>query len=441
MPIHILRSRFDAVMSLIKTNWFPRALHHDFCPWANAYVYWLKRPIGWVILAFASSLLLGIYVSPQAFTASGAIAAVGIIGSLWPWLSTLGLKGQLAWSPSRCEQFDTIETTLTVTNRWPWPVWGMVLESDEGISGTSNSRNVRISLSRIPGLSKSQFRWNCSPEYRGIYPKTTPRLSTACPFGIWSCNQPLKVTEPLVVWPRMTKLVDVPSNTGNQVLGIGGTTDRAGDDGEWIGVRPYRPGDSLRQVHWAQTARRDNLVVFERQSRSQQTVRIQLDSAAFAEDAPSVNDAMVRIYASVANHFLAHAWNTMVAIDAPWASLHPSKRTTWLDHLAGWEPTQLPEPPLSSASPTQKSNSLNILVTSAKRWNQQHHQSIYRSSPSTYVLLVDDTHAVDSARSDWSCETSNSWSIPTGETFEDSLRTAWREFCQASLARGVACAS
>jgi hypothetical protein len=182
-------------------------------------------------------------------------------------------------------------------------------------------------------------------------------------------------------------------------------------------------------------------VVFERQSRSQQTVRIQLDSAAFAEDAPSVNDAMVRIYASVANHFLAHAWNTMVAIDAPWASLHPSKRTTWLDHLAGWEPTQLPEPTPSSASPTQKSNSLNILVTSAKRWNQQHHQSIYRSSPSTYVLLVDDTHAVDSARSDWSCETSNSWSIPTGETFEDSLRHAWREFCQASLARGVACAS
>lgn len=428
-------------MSFLKSDWVPSALQHDFCPWANAYVYWLKRPIGWVFLAFASSLLLGIYVSHQAFTASGAIAAVGIIGCLWPWISTLGLKGELAWSPSRCEQFDTIETTLTVTNRWPWPVWGMVLESDEGVSGSADSRNIRISLSRIPGLSKSQFRWNCSPAYRGIYPQTLPRLSTAFPFGIWSCNQPLKVAESLVVWPRMTKLFDVPSNAGNQVLGIGGTCDRSGDDGDWIGVRAYRPGDSLRQVHWAQTARRDNLVVFERQSRSQQSVRIQLDPTAFAENTPSVNDAMVRIYASVANHFLSHAWNTMVAIDAPWTMLHPANRTAWLDQLAGWEPSHSLSTSPEMPRPTHKSHSLCILITSSRRWNQHDPKAIDESTPSSFVLSVDDNHATLSTPSDWSSEHPKTWTISIGDGFEESLRNVWREVCQASLAHGATCAS
>lgn len=440
-PIHNQSSRFDAAMSFLKFGWLPSAFHHDFCPWANAYVYWLKRPIGWVVLAFASSLLLGIYVSPQAFTASGAIAAVGIIGSLWPWISTLGLKGELAWSPSRCEQFDTIETALTVTNRWPWPVWGMVLESDDAISGTCGDQKVRVSLSRIPGLSKSQFRWNCSPAFRGIYPKNSPRLSTAFPFGIWSCNQPLQVAESLVVWPRLTRLVDVPSNAGNHVLGIGGTSDRSGDDGDWIGVRAYRPGDSLRQVHWAQTARRDNLVVFERQSRSQQSVRIQLDSSAFAEDTPCINDAMVRVYASIANHFLSHAWNTLVAIDAPWTSLHAFNRTAWLDQLAGWEPVHGPKTAPATLPPIAKNQSLSILITSARHSNHSDPRSSQESMPSRFVLSVDDAPANLSTSGDWSNDHPNVWTISTGDNFEESLRHVWREICQANLAHGAACVS
>ena len=35
--------------------------------------------------------------------------------------------------------------------------------------------------------------------------------------------------------------------------------DRPGNEGDVIGVRPYRHGDRLRSIHWAQTARRDAL--------------------------------------------------------------------------------------------------------------------------------------------------------------------------------------
>ena len=42
---------------------FNGTLNHDFCPWANRYVYWLKQPIGWFILAAAAALAIGLSVA------------------------------------------------------------------------------------------------------------------------------------------------------------------------------------------------------------------------------------------------------------------------------------------------------------------------------------------------------------------------------------------
>ena len=37
-------------------------LNTDFCPWANQYVYWLKKPLGILIVAAFASLLCGLFV-------------------------------------------------------------------------------------------------------------------------------------------------------------------------------------------------------------------------------------------------------------------------------------------------------------------------------------------------------------------------------------------
>jgi hypothetical protein len=76
-------------------------MNADFCPWANKYVYWLKKPIGWVFFALLSSVLLGIYVSTQAFLVSAAISAIGIIGIPPP----IGMLGETP--PRRSYVFHT----------------------------------------------------------------------------------------------------------------------------------------------------------------------------------------------------------------------------------------------------------------------------------------------------------------------------------------------
>jgi len=302
------------------------AMHYDFCPWVNRYVYWLKRPIGWVVLAFAASLLLGIYVSRQAYIAAGIVAAVGAIGAVWPWISMMGIRGQLSWAPSRCEEGDTIDTSLSISNRWPWPAWGLVVQADDAISSHVDAPGQPTSLSKVPAWTRSRFRWDCQPASRGVYPKHQVRLTTAFPFGIWSSSRVLNVDEPLVVWPRNVRLTDVPENSGTQNHGNGGLTQRVGDDGDWMGVRPYREGDSLRQVHWAQTARRDNLVVFERQTRSRQSVSIALDTDAASRCSTEERDWMLRIMASLANHLLQHSWSVRFHLGDRWQTLHVGSR-------------------------------------------------------------------------------------------------------------------
>jgi uncharacterized protein (DUF58 family) len=52
---------------------------------------------------------------------------------------------------------------------------------------------------------------------------------------------------------------------------------RVGDFGDMLGTRQFREGDSLRRIHWAQTARQQQLIVCERQAPATSAVRVTVD--------------------------------------------------------------------------------------------------------------------------------------------------------------------
>jgi len=313
------------------------ALTHDFCPWANRYVYWLKTPIGWMVLALLASLLLGIYVSPQAFLASAGIVAVGVIGLSWPWVTVMGVGGELRWGVPRCSEGDRVEASLVVTNRWPWPLWGLSVEFDPQLRPVGWGAS-RVSIKRIAAMSRSVYCWEVEPNGRGLYPTAKVTLHTAFPFGIWTMTRPVAVPERLMVWPRLTRLVDVPGDVRCEQTGTGSVSQRCGDEGDWTGVRPYRPGDTLRQVHWPQTARRDTLIVFERQATANPSVYVGLDVASAQHADRETRDAMVRLYGSLCQQFQSHHWSLWVSMgDRGVVRLSPAQRMAFLDHLATWD--------------------------------------------------------------------------------------------------------
>lgn len=91
---------------------------------------------------------------------------------------------------------------------------------------------------------------------RGVYPLERVVLATAFPFGLFRKERDLDLPGEAVVWPRTDRAVREPRPAGRRSR----PTDRAlagaaGGRGDFRALRPYRPGDDPRDVHWRSSAR------------------------------------------------------------------------------------------------------------------------------------------------------------------------------------------
>ncbi|MFO0816865.1 MAG: DUF58 domain-containing protein [Pirellulales bacterium] len=322
-----------------------RAGNHDFCPWANRYVYWLKQPVGWFALGVLASGMIGAMVAPQGWVVCGTLAVVMAMGVIWPALAMGGVSGTIQFDRRRCQEGDSVVLTLTIANRWPWPVWGLLVErgffqDDEQAMSAGLAGRAVMALARVPGWSLSSFEFEFTPETRGQYPRMQPELTTGFPFGLWSARQPLAVNRSLLAWPSSTTLAASPMVDGRLATVAGALVDRAGDEGDQLSARPYRPGDSLRRVHWIHTAKRDELMVRERQTTARRRVVIELDRQAFRDEGRGAAfDWAIRVVASVSREMHSRACD--LTCELPWETLAipttPQALQRLLDRLAGME--------------------------------------------------------------------------------------------------------
>ncbi len=100
---------------------------------------------------------------------------------------------------------------------------------------------------------------------RGVFTLPPVQLSCAWPFGF--IERQLPATGPgleLLVWPQWFPVRQLPQPaTDNPVMEGADSFLSRGAHSEFAGVRPYRDGDSMRLVHWAASARQQQLVVRE----------------------------------------------------------------------------------------------------------------------------------------------------------------------------------
>ena len=252
-------------------------VERQYCEWASPYLAWLRRPLGVLMMLGISALLCGLFVAPQGFVVLTAIVVVIAIGCVWPWVGIRGVSCQLRFANARTEEGKPVEAELVITNRWPWPVWGLAVEKGFCAAGNS-AQPPAVAVARIGGWSRAYFHWTFTPALRGRYPMTTPQLVTEFPFGLWKAKQGIKVLSRLIVWPARFSLPPLVLPSGTQSW-IGQNSECAtGTVGHRTCVREYRVGDSMRQVHWAKTALYDKLVSYEREGQAITEAKITLDT-------------------------------------------------------------------------------------------------------------------------------------------------------------------
>jgi uncharacterized protein (DUF58 family) len=104
-----------------------------------------------------------------------------------------------------------------------------------------------------------------TPLRRGVIRFDDLRLLLPDPFGLFQrCRHIAAPDATLLVLPRRFPLppVELPGGAAFKISGEA-NTNVIGNSGEFVGLRDYRPGDPLRQIHWKSWARTGRPIVKE----------------------------------------------------------------------------------------------------------------------------------------------------------------------------------
>lgn len=279
-------------------SWLHDVLHTDYCPDANRWVDWLKHPLSCLGLVALVALLCGILIDSYSLALFGLLAAIATLGVVWPKIAVAGLRCEVSFQRTRARPGELVPVLLRVQNRWPIPVWGLSLRRGF-VSGTRASEG--LALDRIPGWSFTEFQWDFRPDHRGCYPTEPPHVDTGFPFGLLHATAPVAVEGGLVVWPASVPLTGMPDSAEIHTREDFLSDRRIGDSGDIVGTRPFRDGDSLRRVHWQQTARYGRLIVTERQAPATCATRFVVDSTRASHAGPAGRETLESVLSIAAS--------------------------------------------------------------------------------------------------------------------------------------------
>jgi uncharacterized protein (DUF58 family) len=227
--------------------------------------YLLHKP---GLAAFGAILVLAAWSNQTSIVLlMGLFLSAALLAKGWSRLSLMGVTCQRSLSQTRVFPGDTVNLILHVSNRKPLPLpWIRVddhlppgLTAKAAASGLENGSIRR----RAALLWYRSVRWTCPIQCskRGFYPFGPLETTSGDIFGLYSRSLAWNTTDHIIVYPRIFPVRRMPIPPVHP-MGNSKTERRIFQDPtRTIGVREYRPGDSLRNIHWKASARTQGLQV------------------------------------------------------------------------------------------------------------------------------------------------------------------------------------
>lgn len=235
----------------------------------------------------------------------GTVLIIGIFGLGFATLNTgnnvlylllgalLGLIALSGWLSERCLQRNVIQRAVPAS-----VTAGHSARIEYRIHNTKKVMPTVALELRDAGVARAHFATAFVPiiepgsygsataearfDRRGVYSLSTIIASTSYPFGLFSKERDLTVPASITVWPRTDRVVRAPRPAGRrglrQAAGAGAAV--GAERGDFRSLRPYRPGDDPRDVHWRTTARRGEPIMREYDRDTAEAYWIVLDNAA-----------------------------------------------------------------------------------------------------------------------------------------------------------------
>jgi uncharacterized protein (DUF58 family) len=139
----------------------------------------------------------------------------------------------------------------------------------------ASQRETRMFIPSLPAGAGVKFDYKVTLDRRGVHEFPLLKLETRAPFGFFEHHHKLPVSTRVLVYPEVRPLrrVDLLDHQlASQVA-----RPKAGVGYEVMGVRPFRSGDSARDIHWRSVARTGKLIVKEYADEAQPGLTLALD--------------------------------------------------------------------------------------------------------------------------------------------------------------------
>lgn len=151
----------------------------------------------------------------------------------------------------------------------------------------------------IPSGETVETRLALVPNRRGVLQLNDTRAELPDPFGLFQpCRYVRQECDEILVIPKRYKLPDLCLD-GKSELKLGGetTSNVRGDGGEFLGLREYHQGDSLRRIDWKAWARTGEPIVREYEEAPFPRYGLVLDTS-LRESGPELFEEAVSVAAS-----------------------------------------------------------------------------------------------------------------------------------------------
>jgi uncharacterized protein (DUF58 family) len=252
-----------------------------------------RKRLGGLLVGAAVLFVIGTNVQAGwLFVLAALLLGAVVAGTVLPFAALRGLRAELV-APQEAEQGDEALVELRLANvrsgvRWSVVVADAHLQAVEAfVPAIRPGERVELSTLRVPAR-------------RGVLATTAVEVRSSAPFGVAERRRRLAVEATTLVLPRRFALggLSFVEPAGSNDAGIH-PSPRRGQGPEYLGIREYRPGDSMRHVHWGLTARHGQVVVREFEEERTRRLAIVVDTERDRGDAWTPLDRCCAVAASV----------------------------------------------------------------------------------------------------------------------------------------------
>jgi uncharacterized protein (DUF58 family) len=194
---------------------------------------------------------------------------------------------------------------------------------------------------KLPAGRTQETAYRHTIARRGRHRLTGMRLATKFPFGLVQKSRDVASPTEIIVYPALVPVAAAVLR-GLPVRHGGSRQRLRSRDGDFFGLRDFRPGDDPRDIHWRTSARRGTPFVRENEDDEGLEVTVVLDNA--AGGAPEAFEAAVSQAASYALELLARGFRVALVVRGATlaADTGPAQATRILRALALVEPSGAP---------------------------------------------------------------------------------------------------